>query len=139
METGVTMNAISAEQWLLIIALGGIAGALGQVLRVIVGLKKANDEAAAKGLALSEVIVPSRLVISIIIGFAAGAVAALIAPPPNLADVGAGTILAFAAAGYSGADFIESAMSKFLPGGQPAAAAANATPQKPNAPDDHLG
>lgn len=129
-----------AQDWLLIICLGGLAGALGQLARVIVGLKKAQDEAAGSGASLKAVFETSRMVVSIALGFTAGALAA-VTVKPSVGSIPTETIIAFAAAGYSGADFIEGLMSKQLAkitgggaqgaGGQAAAPAAAA-----NAPAD---
>lgn len=126
---------MSAQDWLLLLCLGGLAGMLGQLARVIVGIKKAQDEAATKGLPLQAVFETSRLVVSIALGFTAGALAAL-GVKPVVANISTEHIMAFAAAGYSGADFIEGIMSKQLAkitgatGGQPAAspAATGGTP-----------
>jgi hypothetical protein len=102
---------MNVERWLLLIALGGVAGALGQVGRVIVGLKKLATEAKDSGKSCSDLIEPARLVVSIIIGFTAGAFSALLAQDVKNPEVTLQQILAFAGAGYAGADFIEGAMS----------------------------
>jgi len=117
---------MNIERWLLLIALGGLAGALGQVGRVIVGLKKLGDEAAAVGKSCSDLVEPSRLFVSLVIGFTAGALAALLAKDVTDPSISLQQILAFAGAGYAGADFIEGAMSRVtpstVPGGGTAAA-----------------
>lgn len=110
MPTDVVM---SVQDWIWLMCLGGLAGALGQVARIVVGLKKANEAAADAGAKLREVFETNRMVISIIIGATAGALAA-ITVKPDLAKIGTETIVALAAAGYSGADFIEGIMSKQL-------------------------
>jgi hypothetical protein len=110
MPTDVVM---SAQDWIWIICLGGLAGALGQIARIVIGLKKANEEAADAGAKLKEVFETNRMVISIVIGATAGALAA-ITVKPDLAKIGTETIVALAGAGYSGADFIEGLMSKQL-------------------------
>lgn len=127
---------MSAQDWLLIICLGGLAGALGQLARTIVGLKKAQDEAASSGARFSDVFEAPRLFVSIALGFTAGALAALTVKP-LVSSISTENVIAFAAAGYSGADFIEGLMSKQLAkitggGAQPAAA----TPGAPSAPAD---
>jgi hypothetical protein len=115
------MEGLSATQWIEIMVLGGLAGALGQTLRVVVGIKKTNDTAQAENRDLNSLIQPSKLVVSLIIGFAAGAFAA-VANDPAAANFSAEKILAFAAAGYAGADFIEGFMSRVVPGTGTAAA-----------------
>ena len=104
---------MSAQDWIWLICLGGLAGALGQVARIVVGLKKANEAAANAGTKLKEAFETNRLVISFVIGATAGALAA-IAVKPDLAKVGTETVIALAGAGYSGADFIEGLMTTQL-------------------------
>jgi hypothetical protein len=130
------MEGIAAIQWIEVIVLGGLAGALGQGARAIVGLKKLGDEAAAEGRSSKELFEATRLFISLAIGFTAGALAAVLTVE-NLATgrVTMEQILAFAAAGYAGADFIEGAMSRFVPGAADAASAA----VKTKAADEYLG
>ena len=101
---------MDANQWIVLIVLGGLAGALGQLGRAIVGLKKAADEAASTDKSYSDVFEPGRLVMSIAIGFTAGALAALLAKDVNDPKISFEQVLAFAGAGYAGADFIEGAM-----------------------------
>ncbi|HEY1612242.1 MAG TPA: hypothetical protein VGF97_00945 [Rhizomicrobium sp.] len=122
---------MSSEQWLLLVLLGGLLGGAGQSARVIVGLKKLNDEATAKNTSLTQLIDPSRLIVSLLIGFVAGVLAAVsmvgagsIPVQSGQPTLGAATLLAFAAAGYAGTDFIEGIMSRFLPSGSPRPASA---------------
>lgn len=107
-------EVFTATAWLQLLLLGGLLGAVGQGARVVVGLKKLADEAAAAGKEFYERMVTSRLVISLAIGFIAGALAAILAGI-NLSQVSLQQILALAGAGYVGADFIEGAMSRFVP------------------------
>lgn len=96
--------------------LDGVLGMLGQAARVIVGMKKAMDEAAQKNVADSSVIDGRRLVISLVIGFAAGGLGALAILRPDAA-VTTETLLGLAAAGYAGTDFIEGFIKRqHLPG-----------------------
>ena len=127
---------MTAQGWILIICLGGLSGALGQLARTVVGLKKAQDEAASSGVGFKDVFDGSRLFVSIALGFTAGALAALTVQP-DVTNISVENIVAFAGAGYSGADFIEGVMSKQLVkiggGAAPAAAAPNAAPATPPA------
>jgi uncharacterized membrane protein YeaQ/YmgE (transglycosylase-associated protein family) len=121
---------MSPEQWLQVIFLGGILGAAGQSARVIVGLKKVNDQADATNTDFSELIIPSRLLVSLLIGFVAGVLAAVAMQDDKpLANLSSAVLLGFAAAGYAGTDFIEGIMSRFLPsgGGDPAKNAGGST------------
>lgn len=97
--------------WLQVILLGGVLGMFGQVARVVVGMKKAMDEAAQKKVADSSVIDSRRLVVSLVIGFAAGGLGALAVLPPGAA-VTTETLLGLATAGYAGTDFIEGFMKR---------------------------
>ena len=117
---------MNIERWLLLIALGGLAGTLGQVGRVIVGLKKLGEEAAAAGKACSDLVEPSRLLVSLVIGFTAGALAALLAKDVTDPNISLEQILAFAGAGYAGADFIEGAVSRTVPSSATSGAGATA-------------
>lgn len=101
----------SAVDWIQVIFLGGLSGALGQAARTIVGIKKVNDLAAAESTDPKDLIVASRLFISLTIGFVAGALAAL-AMDLSINAIEVAQILGFAAAGYAGADFIEGFISK---------------------------
>lgn len=90
-------------QWLPILGLGALMGAIGQVVRMIVGMKKLSDTATQAAKPLADCIEPSRMVVSLVLGAAAGALAAI--------GIGSafseGSLFTIAAAGYSGADFIE--------------------------------
>lgn len=130
------MEGIAAAQWIEVIILGGLAGALGQGARIIVGLKKMGDAAAAEGKPSREMFEAVRLVISLAIGFTAGALAAVLTVEDLVkGSISMQQILAFAAAGYAGADFIEGAMSRFVPGVASAAPAG----AKTKTPDEYLG
>lgn len=108
---------MTVDQWIQVLLLGGIAGLIGQLVRVAVGLKKQNDEAAEEGQKLGELLVPSRMVVSLMFGFAAGALSAIAIGLNTTDTFEAEKILSLAAAGYAGADFIEGFASRFLPGG----------------------
>lgn len=128
------MTTLDAGQWLEILALGAAAGAMGQVLRTIVGLKKASDEASAKGVSFADEIQPWRLVMSLLIGAAAGAVAALSTLDLTDSKISVEQVLALLAAGYAGADFLEGFTTRFNPVGK-----AVTTPAMPQAPDGTVG
>ncbi len=117
---------MDAERWIVLLVLGGIAGALGQIARVIVGLKKLSEEAAAAGKPCNELLEPARLAMSVAIGFTAGALAALLAKDATDPTITFQQVLAFAGAGYAGADFIEGAMRSAVPSSAAGTAAAPA-------------
>jgi len=101
--------------WLIVLTLGLIMGIVGQGARIVVGLKKAKDEAAASNKTLGDVFETSTLLVSLLIGAASGAIAAVTTITSN-ANVSSSALLALAAAGYSGSDFLEGMIAKFVPG-----------------------
>jgi hypothetical protein len=88
--------------WLGILAVGIILGALGQGARTIVGFKKLTDFTDAASASVDG----WRLLISFGIGGGAGALAAL-SVLPDTGQILKEQLLGIAAAGYTGADFIE--------------------------------
>jgi hypothetical protein len=106
---------MNAQQWLITIALGAMMGLVGQSIRAVVGLKKLKDESAATGQSFADAFEPSILLVSLLIGATAGALAA-IPTVGGATNIPPEALLGLVAAGYSGADFIEGAMSKYLPG-----------------------
>jgi hypothetical protein len=103
----------------------------GQSLRVVVGLKKLNDDASDAGKRLKDVFVGSRMVVSLLIGFVAGLLG-ILSISSFKADFFSGTgvkqvILSLVAAGYAGTDFIEGFITKFLPGTTTTPAGADTT------------
>jgi hypothetical protein len=134
----------SALNWIQVIFLGGVAGALGQAARTIVGIKKVNDLAVAAHTDPQDLIVASRLFISLTIGFVAGALAALVMDV-NVEAIAVAQILGLASAGYAGADFIEGFINKTPltsppPDKSTLAPDAEAKASAPQAPqDDHQG
>jgi hypothetical protein len=115
------MQTFSIYEWLQVLALGGLVGAIGQGVRVIVGLKKLNDAASAQStsgppVSVSDLIAADRLAVSLAIGFIAGAIAAATTLKPHeLSAISGTTVSGLAAAGYAGADFIEGIMSRAMP------------------------
>lgn len=102
---------MTATNCLVVVLLGLVLGAVGQAIRTIVGLKKRNDSGAA----LSS----GRLLVSLMIGAVAGALAAIGLLSSNaisITNLSSQTLLALMGAGYTGADFIEGFMNK---GGAP--------------------
>jgi len=111
-EVSQTFAAVAVIQGLL---LGMLLGAMGQGVRAIIGLKKAGEDAQAKGTTMKDEFDPSQFLVSLLIGAIAGGLAAM----PLLSQMGSigyQTCLGLMAAGYAGADFIEGFMSKSLPG-----------------------
>jgi Transglycosylase SLT domain len=88
--------------------IGGLMGLVGQGARVALGLKKMNDLANDQDLGWNDVFVASRLVVSLIIGFIAGVIAAISLGIENISTAFTPDMLTkLAAAGYIGTDAIE--------------------------------
>jgi hypothetical protein len=108
---------MSAEQWLVLLALGAFAGAVGQLLRVIAGVAKQSRAGEAS---MSDPLSPSTLAVGVSIGACAGVLAALAmlsdGSGATLAHIEAQSILGLVAAGYAGTDFIEGVVGRYLPG-----------------------
>jgi hypothetical protein len=125
-----TATALSAVQWLHILGLGALLGAAGQVVRMIVGLKKLAEAAKDASRSTADCIEPSRMVVSIVIGATAGALASIgVREPATEAQ-----LFTLAAAGYSGADFIEGLTQRVSPASTSAVAGSDAA-----ASDDAVG
>lgn len=102
-----------------LIAIGVIAGAFGQGLRAIVGIKKASDEAAAGGSTLrSEGLDVSRLIFSLFIGAIAGGIGIFTITgfsAAALTNITAEMFFGVVGIGYAGTDFIEGFVRTQLP------------------------
>ena len=113
---------------------------------MIVGLKKVNDATsvqAAAGIPVTDMIVASKLLVSLAIGAIAAAIAATTTIKPG-AELTGDQIAGLAAAGYAGADFIEGFMTRAMPApgvapGQEAVGTAGAVTGAVDATDDAVG
>lgn len=125
---------MDAASWLVALLLGGLVGLLGQGARSIVGMKKLNDDAVAKGESLSANFDTSQFFISLMIGFIAGALAmaGLVGggDATVASDIGSQTMTTVFAAGYAGADFIEGFINRNVPRNS----ASNTAPRGPDQP-----
>ncbi len=133
---------------------GGMLGAIGQGIRVAVGLKKFNEGNTANAIKGKdpEEFSSSRMVISIFIGFVAGSIGMLVQGGDEIAgtkkNYDTQAIVTIIAIGYSGADFIEGIfntyINKFKPSGQPvnkpaASTGNNAANEQPTELPDEAG
>ncbi|MGW9329291.1 glycoside hydrolase family 19 protein [Bosea sp. NPDC055594] len=106
---------MSATELLVTIFLSGMMGLVGQGARAVIGLKKLNDANAGKDPGQADLFLASRLLISLMIGFIAGVLAAFALGLGKLIGTGNITpeiLLGIAAAGYVGSDFIEGFIAK---------------------------
>jgi len=96
---------------------GGLLGSLGQGIRIAVGLKKLNEENVSKTVRgkNTEDFSTGRLVLSVFIGFVAGAIGMLtkVADGKN-GEYNTEAIVTIMAVGYSGADFIEGVFNTYI-------------------------
>jgi putative chitinase len=123
-----------AVDWIWIVVLGALMGAVGQGVRIVIGLKKMSDDAATNGHDFTDRIEPARLLISLLIGSIAGVMAAIATLSTN-APISRDALLGLAAAGYAGADFIEGFMARYLPSSRARPPAALAGAEPPSAPE----
>lgn len=137
------MNAtvFSAYEWLQLVALGGLAGLLGQGVRVVVGFKKLHDASTRSNSSVYDMIRPDRLFVPLAVGFIAGALAAAttISTIAELHAISLQKILALAGAGYAGADFVEGFMSRVAPAPNLPAGQEGVGVSTPAASDDTVG
>jgi galactitol-specific phosphotransferase system IIC component len=96
------------------ILIGFILGFLGQAIRIVVGLKKWNDDKSTNG-DKAEPFSAVRFIISIILGMVAGALASIAAYGCTQMSCDSKVVLSLIAAGYAGADFIDGFITKYLP------------------------
>ncbi|NDO83246.1 hypothetical protein CJP72_21500 [Citrobacter sp. NCU1] len=108
------MIIYTGVEWIEIIFLGGLSGALGQGARCIVGLKKLGKQAMSEGRPRTDLFDMARLLTSFLIGFIAGSFTAILASP-ELDKIQIEQLLAFASAGYAGTDAIEAFISHIEP------------------------
>ena len=98
---------------LVLIVLGAILGMVGQGLRVVVGLKKMRDLADASSASTNDLYQASRVIMSLLIACAIGAIAGVIAAVTKMdTHIDKSVLIAFITAGYAGTDFIEGFIRK---------------------------
>lgn len=109
---------MTSESLLINLLLSGLLGLIGQGIRVIIGLKKLQDEASTKDsqdtkTVFNQLFDSRQIWISLLIGFIAGCLANL--SRKEDAPIDREVELAIIAAGYAGTDFIEGVFKKILP------------------------
>jgi len=109
---------MTPEQVIEKILLGGLLGLLGQGIRMAIGLKKLSDANAQKD--VKEELNGGRLMVSLFIGFVAGALYILVNGFQDNPDVQNGEyignqfVFTVIAAGYAGSDFIEGLFNTYI-------------------------
>lgn len=102
---------MSASDWILLTALGGVFGFAGQLIRMAMGLRKLHQASGGNKNVFSQAVDQGKLRLSLLYGVLAGGLAATgIATTtalPDLNDIPATFVTGLMVAGYSGADFLE--------------------------------
>ncbi|MHA6719777.1 hypothetical protein ACX40Y_10045 [Sphingomonas sp. RS6] len=98
------MATNDALNWLVLLGLGGVAGLIGQAIRLALGIHKRL--LAAPGAPLELGADASRIAVTLLIGAIAGALAAVVVIG-DASRIATEQALALIAAGYAGADFVE--------------------------------
>ncbi len=98
---------------LIIILIGAILGAVGQGIRVIVGIKKVSDQSAMTNTNFNDNVDYRQMAFSLFVAFGIGGVAGVLAViSADSITFTKSTIIAFITAGYAGTDFIEGFIKK---------------------------
>ena len=113
---------MSTQVWNVLgtVLLAAFLGMIGQLIRVVAGLKKESDRSSAAGQTLSSRFNTQQLISSLLISLAIGAIAGVLSwiQVTDIHDTKG--IMALISAGYSGTDFIEAFMKRSLPQNAPA-------------------
>jgi len=113
------MNNTQALNVLGTFLLAAFLGIIGQLIRVVAGLKKECDQASAAGETLSSRFNAQQLVISLLLSLAIGAIAGVLSGIQVVDIHDTKGIMALISAGYAGTDFIEAFMKRSLPSNAP--------------------
>lgn len=117
-----------ASDLILVLAVGGLLGMVGQAIRTIVGLKKVYDQSVRQNTAFGELFQSNQIALSLLIGFVAGILGIIGFFDPASTKFTKDMLLTLIGIGYAGSDFIEGFIKKYLPSdsapAQPAAAGA---------------
>jgi hypothetical protein len=92
--------------------LAALLGVVGQLVRVVVGLKKENDDAAKSGKTFKQNFDAQELFVSLAIAVAVGAIAGILSAVATADITTPKAMLALMGAGYSGTDAIEGFMKR---------------------------
>lgn len=104
--------SLTVADWVQVIAFGALLGAAGQIVRVVAGLKKLNEEASRKNVEAAKLFSTSQFVFSILIGAVAGLLGALSLGVNPKELITTDKVISLLGVGYAGADFIEAFMTK---------------------------
>ncbi len=103
---------MDAQVVLTYVVLGGILGAVGQCMRVIVGVKKRQEDASRQGKKWEDLFEAKQLMTSLIIALTIGGVAGILGAIELLgSELTKECLISIIAIGYAGTDFVEGFMS----------------------------
>jgi hypothetical protein len=109
------MAPMTPVDMLALILLGAILGMVGQGLRIAVGLKKVNEQAAASNKPLGEIFDIKKMILSLLCAAVIGSICGVLFAIDYIGKpIDKTTVLAIITAGYAGTDFIEGFISKNL-------------------------
>jgi hypothetical protein len=102
------------DAWVVLgrLLLGALLGVVGQLIRVVVGLKKESDQAAAANTTLKARFDAQQVLVSLAISVAVGAIAGILSAVVTTDITTPKAMLALIGTGYSGTDAIEGFMKK---------------------------
>jgi hypothetical protein len=106
---------MTAQEWILLLLVGGLLGTVGQGMRVIVGLKKTYDRSVGERRAFSDNFSGATLLFSLLIGFVAGVLGTLSLPKLTAAEIRTDQVVTLIGIGYAGCDFIEGFIKRSAP------------------------
>jgi hypothetical protein len=112
---------MTAQEWILLLLVGGLLGTVGQGIRVVVGLKKIYDQSVDERKPFSDYFNGATLLFSLLIGFVAGVLGMVSLPKLTAAQIQTDQIVTLMGIGYAGCDFIEGFIKRSTPklGGAP--------------------
>ena len=92
--------------------LAALLGVVGQLIRVVVGLKKESDQAAAAGRTLRQNFNAAELLVSLAIAILVGAIAGILSAVATADITTSNAMVTLIGVGYSGTDAIEGFMKR---------------------------
>ncbi len=93
------------------IVLGAFLGAVGQGIRIVVGIKKQMEVATRTTQQLGDVFDAKKLILSFIIAFTVGGIAGVLSVVASIDEkITRESLMTLIAVGYAGTDFIEGFM-----------------------------
>ncbi len=93
--------------------LGSFLGAVGQGIRIIVGIKKCSDEATQSGKTMADILEGKRMLVSLGLALVVGAIAGVLGVLDIIGkEISKDSVTTLISIGYAGTDFIEGFMRR---------------------------